>query len=207
MCAKAKTMKLSQEKIDKIYKTAQLCIGIIFFGGLLVLCLLPKHWGSWPFWTWLGLFVVAIVVSAIFKRWATDEEVEEFKKAVREAVREAQQAEEKKPQPVSSSNDTPLINLTDEQKVRIEQFFHDLPSHHDNKEAMNMKEVARFIRALVDLGYISQATSVDLNGLRQWASQVTGKTAPKQSPFNEAIRKATPANIENAVQTIQKLLQ
>ena len=104
------------------------------------------------------------------------------------------------------TEDAVLTNLSEEQIAVIRHFFSELPGHRENRDEMNMKEVARFIRALITKGYISSAKSVDFRGLRKWAEDVTHKKAPEQFRFNEAIRNATSKNIDDAVSTLDKLI-
>ena len=81
-------MKLSQEKIDKIYKIFQWITFSILVGGFILLVLLPIGKSKWSWGIWFGLFLVSAIIANIVKHWATDEEAEEFKKAVKDAVHE-----------------------------------------------------------------------------------------------------------------------
>ena len=82
-------MKLSQEKIDKVYKITQWITVSILVGGFILLVLLPIGKSKWSWGIWFGLFLVSGILANVVKHWATDEEAEEFKKAVKDAVQEA----------------------------------------------------------------------------------------------------------------------
>ena len=97
--------------------------------------------------------------------------------------------------------------MSDKQQSIIEDFLHELPSHNTKDYAINMKEWARFIRALTELKYISVVDSLDTKRLRKWVEMVSGgKDVPGASQFNEAIRDATQGNVGKAKETIIKLL-
>lgn len=102
----------------------------------------------------------------------------------------------------------PLINLTEQEEQIVEKLLLDLPNHRTKTDAINMKEWARFIKALEELGYISPAKGADYRGIRDWVVMLAGeKTVPNSSAFNQALRDALPANIENAMDIIKKTLK
>lgn len=101
-----------------------------------------------------------------------------------------------------------MINLTEQEETIVEKLLLELPGHKTKTDAINMKEWARFIKALEELGYISPAKGADYRGLRDWVVMLVGeKTVPNSSAFNQALREATSANIANAIDIIKKTLK
>lgn len=102
---------------------------------------------------------------------------------------------------------SPLQHLTPEEEKQIEKLIHDLPHHKDREDEINMKEVARYLTALAELGYISIPKSADKNGLRQWVAQVTGKETREQYRFNDAYPSTNRKEIEKAKKIIEDTLK
>ncbi|MBO7457194.1 MAG: hypothetical protein J6T71_05175 [Paludibacteraceae bacterium] len=179
-------MKLTQEQIDKIYKYSELSIVIIFFGGLFVLCILPKEWGNWPFWTWLGLFIASILVCAIFKGYATDEEEEKFKKAVRDAVQEAQiETQTKAKRAIIESREVvecPLVDLNERQKQAVEDLLRRrIPKHAKDETRFDRAVVYNYLRALRSMHVLNPVrNSEDIDTFRKWIEQITGLYEPQE---------------------------
>lgn len=202
-------MKLSQEQIDKIYKIFQWITLGILVGGFILLVLLPIGKSKWSWGIWFGLFLVSAIIANIVKHWATDEEAEEFKKAVKDAVHEAakETGDLQTIVPKSVAYDPFSDGVPDEQKTIIKQLLHDLPSHHKYKDCISMSDVSRYLTALVDLNYISSSKSADRNSLRIWVEQVTGKQAPEQFRFNEAFPSNNKSGIKKAKDKIEQVLK
>ena len=152
---------------------------------------------------------MSAIIANIVKHWATDEEAEEFKKAVKDAVHEAAKETGDLQTIVSQSvaYDPFSDGVSDEQKTIIKQLLHDPPSHHKYKECISMSDVSRYLTALVDLNYISSSKSADRNSLRIWVEQVTGKQAPEQFRFNEAFPSNNKSGIKKAKDKIEQVLK
>lgn len=210
-------MKLTPEKIDYIRTTAKQCA--IVFGVLTVLLfvackILMTYWedAEWyPMVAYMCIFmgnamlffcIISIVVMFINDQKKKDDKNKERINELESTVQELQAKREQ------TRKESPLTNLTDEQQTAIEDFLLDLPIHKSKAEAINMKEWARFIRALEELNYISPAKSADTKGIREWVVLLAdGRSVPNSSAFNQALRDATPTNIDNAIETLKKILK
>lgn len=194
-------MRIAQEKIDLIHKVSGWCILGIFLAWIVAQHYKLEHWIIVAIWILMG---IAVVVYAIFGHFATDEEKEEFKNVVKEVLNESvHKSTELEPTIEPTGDGCPLINLTNEQKRKVEQILRDLPSHNKKENEINMKEVARFLTALVNLGYISGAKSVDKNGLRLWVESVTGKLSPEQCHFNDAY----PSKFKRGIKEYEEIIK
>ena len=101
----------------------------------------------------------------------------------------------------------PFQSLNEVQIIAIEKLFRELPSHKDKEDEINMKDVARYLTALVELGYISPSMSAHKNELRDWVIKVTGKSAPEQFRFNQAYPSTNKNGINEAIEIIEKCLK
>lgn len=194
-------MSLSQEQIDKIYKISDWCVKGIILIGLVVLFFKPGNWFWWVFFIMLS---ISMIVNAVSRHFATDEEKAERKEEIREVFREMQ-ITPSKDEYNNIDESSPLSNLSKEQKMRVEQFLHDLPPHKERKDEINMKEVAAFINALIKLGYISGAKSVDTKGLMEWVEKVTKKHAPEQYRFNASLRDVSDKSTAKYIEKIREI--
>lgn len=162
-------MKLTQEQIDKIHKISDWCIKGILLVGLVVLFLKPGKW----FWWVTGIsLLVAIVVNTIFAHWATDEEKEEFKRAVKDAVQEAREEEIQKKRIIPSDEQikSPLKGLTPQQEQVIIDLLRKkilLVNGH-----LKTSELKHLLKALSLDGNLDDH---DLDRVIAWVKQVTGE--------------------------------
>ena len=207
-------MKLSQEKIDKIRAYAKV-FGIVFGIMSVILYVVFKVLQIWQdddwflFAAWmvagvgLGLMVISFICFAIVFFLDLDSHLARKEQRIGDLESQVQELQAHKERVRELS---PLCNLTDEQQTTIENFLRDLPCHKKDNTQINMKEWARFIRALEELNYISPAKSTDQPGLRKWVESLAENlSVPNQSAFNQALRKATKSNIEDALNIIEKL--
>lgn len=116
-------MQLTQQQIDRIYKISEWCVLGILLVMLVVLFFKPGKW----FWWVSGIpLLLAMAVNIISRHWATDEEKEEFKRAVKEAIEENKEEEKKKPKPTifdESDIHIPLKGLTPQQEAAVHQLL------------------------------------------------------------------------------------
>lgn len=117
-------MKLTQKQIDKIKHGSEVGLGVSF-ALIAVLGLIPEIWGIH-----IPKFVMSIVLTCFFLSfavlvassfWASDEEKEEFKRAVKDAVQEAREEEIQKKRIIPSDEriKSPLKGLTPQQEQVI----------------------------------------------------------------------------------------
>lgn len=168
-------MKLTQEQIDKIHKISDWCIKGILLVGLVVLFLKPGNW----FWWVAGIsLLVAIVVNIIFAYWATDEEKEEFKRAVKDAVQEVETEKKTRTKTVFNGKN-PLIDLSPEQTAVVHQFLRDIPDQGNHIKTSELKHI---LHALEDRG------DIDLSHREQviaWVEDITKRSVDTSKFWNE----------------------
>lgn len=209
-------MKLTPNKIEEIREAAKQ-FAIIFGVIAIVLFLAGRIFMIWEYLEWCfmaacittytgyGLLifcVISLVVMFIIDQKKKDDKSKERINELETTVQELQAKREQ------ARKESPLTNLTEEQQSAIEDFLLELPIHKSKEEAINMKEWARFIRALEELNYISPAKSADTKGIREWVILLAdGRSVPNSSAFNQALRDATPTNIDNAIETLKKILK
>lgn len=206
-------MKLTQEEIGIAAKQFTIAFGVAS-AVLFVASKIFIHYWDEVEWCVMAAFMATYMCDGllafclisfgvwIYIDWKKKDDAN--KERINELESTVQELQSKKDQIRKGS---PLINLTDEQQTAIEGFLYDLPIHTTKGEAINMKEWARFIRALEDMGYISVAKSADTRGLRDWVILLAdGKSVPNPSAFNQAIRNATQANINDAINKLEKIL-
>ena len=70
-----------------------------------------------------------------------------------------------------------------------------------------MSEVSRYLTALEELKIINPSKSADVNSLRTWVEQVTGKLAPEQFRFNDAFPSTNKAGVKKAKEKIKQILE
>ena len=220
-----------QQKIDLIHTRAnrvfEISIGTLLILGITLILkpLLAKLGLNIVEYSWyailaaiyeytaivLGIIaVIAFCITAFMSFWATDDEEEQKKKLIKEAVREmAEETEQSVPTivPTQEVYDPFAENITDEQKDTIKQILRDLPSHREKRDCINMSEVSRYLTALVDLKIISSSKSGDVNSLRTWVEQVTGKQAPEQYRFNDAFPSTYKTGIDKAKKSLKQALK
>lgn len=164
-------MKLSQEKIDKIYKILYWTGASLLLGGFVLLLIIPKQPG-WVVWTWLGTSFGILFIAGFVQRWATDEDKEEFKKAVKEAVQEAQEDESKKKRKIPSDErvKSPLKGLTPQQEqVIIDILCKKILVANGHLKTSELKHL---MKALSIDGNLDDH---DLDKIVAWVEQETGK--------------------------------
>ena len=160
-------MKLSQEKIDKIAKLSNWCVGIIFLVALVMLFVKPANW---VWWMLLALFVPTLIVHEVFVRFATDEEKEEFKKAVKDAVREAEKEKAEKKAAVNWEVTCPLKGLNPKQEEIIITILQ--TKIHVENGHLKTAELKHFIKALSKQGDLDDS---NMDNVIAWVEQVTGE--------------------------------
>lgn len=174
-------MKLSQEQIDKIYKISDRCVKGIILIGLVVVFLKP---GNWFWWVFFILLILSMLVNVISNHFATDEEKAEFKKAVKDAVREEREAEVKKKRKAHqdrSDMGCPLIDVNDKQKEEIiELLKHRITKHIQDDTRFNRSVVYAYLTALRSAHIINPVkTDDDKDERRIWIEQITKLYEPQ----------------------------
>lgn len=216
-------------KSDRLYKldrAAGMVLNILA-GLMLVLliiwgvCGIQTHRGvtlsaltCWPLlvrifrYTWyvsLSAAAVAVVVRVLLSPFVKSEEQELFEKQVDYVLSQRQAATSpKEPVPSPPADYSPLRNLTPEQEQAVLQLLRELPSHPKKPEAIKMADLAHYLMALEQLG---KANLCDKHNLRLWAAQVTGRTMPETSPFNDALTREVPTKIKLAKKKIELIIR
>ena len=161
-------MQLTQQQIDRIYKISEWCVLGILLVMLVVLFFKPGKW----FWWVSGIpLLLAMAINIVSRHWATDEEAEEFKRAVKEAVQEYKEEEKKKPKPTifdESDIHTPLKGLTPQQEAAVHQLLQKI--HVNDNGFLRNAELMAFIRALSADGNIDAS---DLDAVIRWIEYVS----------------------------------
>lgn len=118
----------------------------------------------------LGIIsILAICVTGILSFWATDDEKEQRKEEIREALREEQEAQAKKKRDYMPPRETPLIGLSEKQEGIINSFLLDIPIV---KGHLKTSELIQILRALAGQGDLDDS---DKDALIYWVEKVTGK--------------------------------
>jgi hypothetical protein len=158
-------MKLTQEQIDKIHKISDWCIKGILLVGFVVMFLKPGNW----FWWVSGIsLLVATIVNTISAHWATDEEKEEFKRTVKEAVQEVQKEKKTKNKTVYNGK-SPLIDLEPKQIAIVHKILCDIPEENGH---IRTSELIQVLRALAGQGDLDDGNK---DALIAWVESITGK--------------------------------
>ena len=205
--------KILEEKRDEIRNAAKL-FAIIFGCVAIVLYIAARIFKKWEddewclmmaiitLYTGMGCMffaIVSYVIMLIIDRKKSDEAKQEHIQELENTVQELQQTQ-------LHDIESPFQNLTEEQEEKIAELFRTLPHHKDREDEINMKEVARYLTALDNLGYMSPAKSVQKAMLRQWVISVTGKQAPESSPFNQAYPSTNKKGVLDAEKVIKETL-
>ena len=174
-------MKLSQEKIDKIYKIFQWITFSILVGGFILLVLLPIGKSKWSWGIWFGLFLVSAIIANVVKRWATDEEAEEFKKAVKDAFHEFHEEDSQKKRRKPSQVPSPLIGLSDEKEKVVICLLNKIGEISGHIKTADLKNL---LHALANIGALDDS---DLEQLVDWVEEKTGKIVEEAKFKNEYV--------------------
>ena len=181
-----KNMKLSQEKIDKIkhYSEAGLCISLALVA---VLGLIPKIWSIH-----IPEFVMSIVATCLFLSfavllvssfWTTNEEKEQRKAEIKEALLELQSEEKNKINVAREAEEAecPLIDLNEKQKEAIIKLLQRrITTHEKDSSRFNRSVVYTYLSALKALHKITPVrNSDDIDARRRWIEQITGLYEPR----------------------------
>ena len=174
-------MKLTQEQIDKIHKISDWCIKGIILGGFVILFLKP---GNWFWWVAGILLVVAIVVNTISSHWATDEEAQQRKAEIKEAMQELQEEDIKKKRKALQSKEEvecPLVDLNERQKQAVEDLLkRRIPKHAKDEGRFDRAVVYTYFSGLRALHVITPVkSSDDIDARRRWIEQITGLYEPQ----------------------------
>lgn len=164
-----------QKIIDKIHQISDWSIKGIFLVGLIVLFLKPGNWFWWVSGILLGL---AILVNAVSGIWATDEEKEEFKRTVKEAMQEIKAEEDSKPKRTIFSPDEvkiPLKGLTPEQISVVHKLLQSISEQNGH---IKTSDLVQFLRALKGQGDLDDS---DMQRVIGWVEYVTKKSIDERN--------------------------
>ena len=178
-----------QKKIDDLHRPSNRFLEIVF-GALLLLgisILLKPLLAALGFdmenYAWftivkviykytgiiLGILsILAICTTGILSFWATDEEKEEFKRAVKEAVQEVQKEEKTKNKTVYNGK-SPLIDLEPKQIAIVHKILCDIPEENGH---IRTSELIQVLRALAGQGDLDDGNK---DALIAWVESITGK--------------------------------
>lgn len=172
-------MKLSQEQIDKISKVLERTTGIIALVSVILMLTLPKGAvGSWFVWTFIGLFFGFAILTGIVKNWATDEEAEEKKKLIKEAMQELQAEElmKKHNVPADECIKSPLKGLTPQQEEVVVDVLRNkilIVNGH-----LKTSELKHLLKALAVDGRLDDR---DMDRVVDWVEQTTGQPVDRRN--------------------------
>lgn len=151
------------------------------------------------------IVLIAIILGGVLCRWilspfVKSEEEEEFEKQVDYILRKnAKEKDQTLP-----SGYSPLCDLSQPQQEEICRLLRDLPSHANKKDAINMALIAQYLTALEQLG---KADLKDKRALRPWVAEVTGKSVPPTSPFNEAFSNISKQKVAAARKELEPIIR
>ena len=98
---------------------------------------------------------------------------------------------------------SPLQNMTAEEEQIVCRMLCELPEHISKQGHINLAQTMHYLTALQQLGYLNDK---DLYNLREWLIQITGRTVPTISQFNEAYPSKAKKKVEKAKQEIMTAL-
>lgn len=151
------------------------------------------------------IVLIAIIFGGILCRWilspfVKSEEEEEFEKQVDYIL----QKKAKEKTQTMPSNYSPLHDLSQPQQEEICRLLRDLPSHANRQDAINMALIAQYLTALEQL---DKADLKDKRALRSWVAEITGKSVPQTSPFNEAFSNTSKPKVAEARKELESIIR
>ena len=208
-------MKTIKHTIDKIAQRIQeiTCVSLLmmgllvlvylFLGKILLKCGLSIHLGEiFPIiykYLALALFVVFFLLVilraglSLFLKETPDEEPVSDKEENATAI--AKEA---------CADYSPLRGLNKKQEALVKEMLRQLPAHTRDFRSVNMAAVAQYLTALHQLGLMDIQ---DKHRLRQWVEQITLKSCPSASAFNEALSTANKQKVRKAKDAIEETLR
>ena len=168
------------------------------------------HLNTYPVWhaflllytyAWYAcgiVFAACILCRIILTPFVKSEEEEVFEQKIEYVLQNKLQ------KPAEPSTYSPLCDLTQELEEQVKQLLHDLPSHPNKPDYINMAFMAQYLTALEKMG---KAKLTDKHHLRLWVAQVTGKQVPASSQFNEAVPSTAPTKVSKAKKELERILQ
>lgn len=157
-----------QKLIDKIFRISDWCIKGILLVGLIVMFIYHEK----PFWWTAGILLgVSVLVNVISGIWATDEEKEQRKNDIKEALQEVQEDEIRKKRRIPSDEQikSPLKGLTPQQEAVIIDMLRNNILVENNR--LKTSELKHMLLALERQGDIDVS---DIDRVIAWVMQVTG---------------------------------
>ncbi len=179
----------TRDILYKIDRTGTVVLGVVSVVVIVLLLMAAFNpslkiaffvsWGAW------GLVLISKVCLTPFVK---SEEEEEFERKVEYILQQKRQMN-------TETAYTPLRDVSPEEEDKIKQFLHDLPEHAEKPGQINLALIAQYLTALEKL---SKADLKDKRQLRLWVAEVTDKTVPSPSHFNEAIPSTATAKVAAA---------
>ncbi len=186
-------------RIDRIVRTILYIVTCCLATLLMLACIGISYRIVW--YGFGAIFCLCVIVRICLSPFVKSDEEEEFEQKVNYILE--QKAQQHK-QVVSVSSDySPLCNLSAQQEKQIIQILHDLPSHSDKPDYINLALIARYLTALEQLNKINLSNRT---ALRAWVANVTAKTVPSSSQFNEAIPNKNRSEVAKVRRQLEKLL-
>lgn len=209
----------TKNTLYRIDRTAGLILSIVVYtviflgvvwGIYKLLSFYGIHLNTYPVWhallllytyAWYAcgiVFATCILCRIILTPFVKSEEEEVFEQKIEYVLQNKLQ------KPAEPSTYSPLCDLPQEQEEQVKQLLHDLPSHPNKPDYINLAFMAQYLTALEKMG---KAKLIDKHNLRLWVAQVTGKQVPSSSQFNDAIPCAVPTKVNKAQKELERLLQ
>ena len=163
-----------QKKMDRIKHIAEAGM-IISFALIIVVTVIPEIWKiEMPkaiTTVLVSLLLLSLAVLLVSSFWATDKEKEEFKRAVKDAVQEAQEDEIRKKRRIPSDEQikSPLKGLTPQQEAVIIDMLRNNILVENNR--LKTSELKHLLLALERQGDLDVS---DMDRVIAWVMQVTG---------------------------------
>ena len=158
-----------QNIIDNVHRISDWCIRGLILIALVVMFIKPDNW---VWWVLGALLLIAILLNVVSAHWATDEEKEQRKQEIKDAVREYKEEESSKPKRTIFSPDEikcPLIKLTPQQVAVV----HDILQHITEQNGhLKTSDLVQILRALKGQGDLDDS---DMQQVIAWVEYVTEK--------------------------------
>ena len=191
-------MRFSQAQIDKFFKIINWSLRGIFLAGFVLLFFIH---GIWFIWFAGSTILVLILVEFFARRFATNEETEEFKRTVKEAVREMHDERIKTKPIYSDAVKNPLIGLNPQETTKVIELLNQIQVENGH---IRTSELMAFIRALKAGSHLDDS---DLDNVVCWVEQVTGESVDKAHFKSEYSYRPSQKNIDKMCDFIKDELR
>lgn len=170
-----------QKKIDKIKHGSEIGIGISF-ALVAVLGLIPDIWGihipKFAMSVVLTCFFLSFALLIVSSFWASDEEKEQRKAEIKEAMQEIE-SEKKTKTKTTYDGKSPLVDLDPKQVAVVHKFLCDIPSQGDHIKTAELKHI---------LHVLEERGDIDMSNREQvlaWVESITKRPVESNKFWNE----------------------